>query len=157
MLNAITRRWITSTAKGNFWRIASYYDLEDLIQDGYMVYFKIIKLYPNAQPAQTLRLFQRSYINHIHNLAKRAHKIDVTLLEETNSPRCEYSDLVRTIREAPEIVRKVLISLACKPYREHRIRADKTRQTTNELLCQLSGISPIVDARSAVVNYLTEK
>lgn len=157
MLNDRTRRWITTTAKENFWRVASYYDLEDLVQDGYLVYFRIHKIYPQAEPAQLLRLFQRSYINHIHNLAKRARRIEITVLEEQDHPLCEFSELIRTIMEAPETIRKILTSLACKPYREHRIRADRTRQTTSELMCQLAGIPSTTNAHAAVVNYLTEK
>jgi hypothetical protein len=39
------RGFIVNTAKENYWRVAAWYDLEDLIQDGYMCYYKCRQRY----------------------------------------------------------------------------------------------------------------
>jgi len=35
--------WMIKTAKNNLWKMGSWYELDDLIQEGYLVYFKCVK------------------------------------------------------------------------------------------------------------------
>jgi hypothetical protein len=64
---------------------------------------------------------------------------------------------VRTVAEAPELVRKTIVALASKQVPKHRIRYDNTRQTTSEMLCRLIGIEPTTNVHSLLINYLKEK
>jgi hypothetical protein len=87
------RKWITSTARREHWRI-SWYSLEDLIQDGYLCYAKCKRAYLKHryrpdQPNPLLRdmelsmhptkdakntfmnLVQRTFMNHIYTLSKK--------------------------------------------------------------------------------------
>lgn len=158
MTNTATRRWIFATAKKNLWRVTAHHDIDDLIQDAFLVYVRIQRRYPDATPAQQLRLFQRSYLNHIHNLARQVSKSRAVSLDlvETQPP-CEFSHLMRTISEAPDIVRKVIVALATKQVPKYRVRHDNTRQTTSELMCRMIGIEPTVNVHSLLINYLKEK
>lgn len=158
MVNTATRRWIIATARQNLWRVAAHNDIEDLVQDGFLVYVRIQKRYPNVTPAQRLRLFQRSYLNHIHNLARQSSRSKAESIDAIEiHPPCEFSDLVRTVAEAPELVRKTIVALASKQVPKHRIRYDGTRQTTSEMMCRLIGIEPTINVHSLLINYLKEK
>lgn len=46
-LDAGMRGWIASTAKKNYWRVSEWYELEDLVQDGYLCYYKCWNRYKN--------------------------------------------------------------------------------------------------------------
>lgn len=73
------RAWLARTARKNYWRVSDWYDLDDLIQDGYWHWYRIINKYPYiTKPRMTrnarriiMGLFQRTYTNHLHDLAKR--------------------------------------------------------------------------------------
>ncbi len=158
MVNAATRGWIIATARRNLWRVAPHHDIDDLIQDALLVYVRIQRRYPEATTAQRLRLFQRSYENHLHNLARQVSKSKAISLDliETHPP-CEFSNLMYAISEAPDIVRKTIVALATKQVPKHRVRNDNTRQTTSELMCRLIGIEPTVNVHSQLINYLKEK
>lgn len=71
------RIWIKKTAEKNFWRVCRWYDLDDLIQDGYMCYARTRTRYPDlikppliyGQKARFVSMFKRIYLNEIHDLA----------------------------------------------------------------------------------------
>lgn len=105
------RGWLKTTAVAEHWRVASWYDVDDLIQDGYICYIKCRDRYTFSPPMipgyQDLRvrygrepnktqrqhfmsLVQRSFRNHIHTLScKYPTKVEQPL-----------SDMVR--EEAPD-------------------------------------------------------
>jgi hypothetical protein len=69
--------WIVNEARRNYWRVARWYDLADLVQDGYLAYAKCKARYGhlfNNPPTKDERkwfmaLVQRTYHNHIYDLA----------------------------------------------------------------------------------------
>jgi len=94
------KRWIYATARQNHWRVARWYDLEDLIQDGFLAYqkcyVKYARLVRKRKPTKEDRrnfmaLVQTTYLNYIHDLAKKRgslHKVQeipVTDLVHENS------------------------------------------------------------------------
>jgi len=81
------RAWLLKTARENFWRVSSWYDLDDLVQDGFLCYQRTIAKYEErdyvtktgvvTKKSRRVRsrkhimsLFQRTYINHINDLSK---------------------------------------------------------------------------------------
>lgn len=79
-LDPATRGWIVNMARANFWRVASWYDLEDLVQDGYLCYYKCWNRYTfltcknHPLPDDKKRfmaLVKAAFTNHITNLANR--------------------------------------------------------------------------------------
>jgi hypothetical protein len=78
LLDAGMKGWIFTIAKSNFWRVAYWYEFQDLIQDGYLCYAKCRARYGQFAHGGTptkeerkwfMALVQRAYINHITDLA----------------------------------------------------------------------------------------
>lgn len=87
--------WLTTTARAEYWRVASWYSVDDLIQDGYICYCKCRDRYTlalpeagerpdgykhqnlftdNPTPVQRkhfMALVQRAFFNHIYTLSTR--------------------------------------------------------------------------------------
>jgi hypothetical protein len=88
-LDAALRGWIVNTAHKEHWRMASWYSVDDLIQDGYVCYCKCRERYKPEQhilrdhkelgcgPTKQHRrwfmaLVQAAFYNHIMTLAARS-------------------------------------------------------------------------------------
>jgi DNA-directed RNA polymerase specialized sigma24 family protein len=64
------RRWLHKTARQHYWRVASYIDLDDLVQDGYLTWHRVVTKYADVESrAQLMALFKRVYNMHLHDLA----------------------------------------------------------------------------------------
>lgn len=69
-LDDIMERWITSYARRNLWRVASWYEIEDLIADGYLVFSQCRNKYGYVtERRHFMSLFKRCYFNHIIDLS----------------------------------------------------------------------------------------
>lgn len=88
------RGFIASTARKEHWRVASWYDFDDLMQDGYVVYCKCRDKYrtpargdrgaqyksrdrdmtPKEEQRQFMAFFQRAYYNYIYSLASKHNR-----------------------------------------------------------------------------------
>lgn len=150
------RGWLFRTARDQFWRVAVWYDLDDLVQDGYFTYYRVQKFYPDVvDRPHIMRLFQISYMNHIHTLAKLARRTNATevpaaevdpfILETITED--ELATLYTLMAQAPQAVQAALRLYSTKDGRRrlrstYRIRKDGTRETLNERLCRLTGFDP---------------
>jgi hypothetical protein len=81
------RHWLLRTAKLNLWRVATFYDLSDLIQDGCLVWCKVTSKYERQagttlKRAHLMALFKRSYMNHLHDLANERTKLQEVLVSD---------------------------------------------------------------------------
>lgn len=160
--------WLINTAKKNFWRVATWYDLKDLINDGYLCYYTVIERYPHAtEPEHIMSLFKRTYINHITDLANRSSRqVDcieacLNFTEESQinafieSYACDFSSLLQTILEAPQVVAEAIKAYIADPdiFAPLESYADRTRETNNARLCKRTG-RDVPDLRELVRNYL---
>lgn len=159
--------WLFRTARKNFWRVADWYDIDDLIQDGYMCYYRVLDRYQDVHDKpHVMRLFQVTYINHIHDLSKKKTKqLDVPLSAtlhlhaHLNSHDRDYSHeydkvcadagMIEVPPSCPVsgILGKLLAALnsedeIIKLQSPFRVRLDGTRETLNDRLCALIGIDP---------------
>jgi hypothetical protein len=76
-----TKSWLLGTCSKHYWRVAAYYDLDDLIQEGMLVYHRTEVRYNeegrhaeqkrNKSHSYMVSTFKRSFINHIHDLANK--------------------------------------------------------------------------------------
>jgi hypothetical protein len=89
-LDAGVKGWIFNTARANYWRVASWYELEDLIQDGYLCFAKCRARFKTDRvdlPAEEMRTFmgylERAFLNHITDLANK----------RTSTPESPVADL----------------------------------------------------------------
>lgn len=70
------RGWIIKYAKKNYWRVASWYDLEDLIQDGLLAYALCRQKYGHRVENRRhfMSLVQVVFANHVTDLANARTK-----------------------------------------------------------------------------------
>ena len=74
------RHWLVKTARANYWRVSSWVELDDLIQDGYVLWFRLIEHYDEVTELKhMMSLFQRSYTNYLHDLSKFRTRDVVTI------------------------------------------------------------------------------
>lgn len=156
--------WMYKTAKKNFWRVSGLCDFDDLVQEGHYCYALIRKKYPDvSDAAHLMRLFQTTFINHIHWLSNTATKQGVRLgaTREDALPKeelCSDAEMFRLIAEAPAAVGALLKNVISDPKKLkalYRTRLDGTRETMNERFCAIVGVDPKDhDLRGALYNYL---
>lgn len=75
------RGYIVNTAKREFWKMAEWYELDDLIADGYLCYYRCRSRYlPTIQRCEPkfagqrkwlMALVKRAFFNHISTLASK--------------------------------------------------------------------------------------
>jgi hypothetical protein len=172
--------WLYKTARDHFWRVQRWYDLNDLIQDGFIHYWRVTRKYPEAERPQIMSLFKVTYINHIHDLAKNRSKIDECLVLDQPGSREEgmalsEADAFDTIRNdegseaetavlianAPAAVKAVLTVLASQsgrrkvrsPYRFLRGTPSFARETNNQKWSRLTGLPEGTDFEGIFRDY----
>jgi hypothetical protein len=146
------RKWLFKTAYKNFWRVHHYMDVDDLIQEGYVQYARVIARYPEAtDAAHIMRLFQIMYTQRLNILATQRTRereiIDEIELQSFDSFEPEGGTLQALIAQAPAPVAALIKLLqsdnGCKRLRAaYRRRRTGERETTNERLCRLVGLDP---------------
>ena len=172
-MDAGAKGWLLKTIRANFWRVATYYDFEDLVQEGYWIYYKIVARYTEVKTkSQLMALFKVSFINHLHTLAnKRTQAGEILLcdilyeetetwfLEKITPPQPDASLFNHLLLNAPEPVKKVLLLFSSesslkKLRREYKINRRGHRETFNERLCKLTGQDPkAVDLPEMIKGY----
>jgi hypothetical protein len=170
------KRWLWKTARQQYWRVASWIELDDLVSDGYLHYYRVLRKYPQVTDRpHIMRLFQITYINHIHNLAKqRTRQVDRSMAdtlvmregdEETRLADQSLSEdslgpLWAALVAAPQLLQELLKAMGrvdSGPVMRaaYRVKKDGTRETVNERLCRMVGVRPeSVDLASMLRSYL---
>lgn len=69
--NEYVERYIHATARRHMWKMNHYYDLEDLIQDGFLCWYKVCDKYADDvdRSKHLMALFKTTFLNHIHRVA----------------------------------------------------------------------------------------
>ena len=160
------QRWMRKVAHSNYWRVADWYDVADLLQDGWMCWQIVLTRYPKVRDSHHLtRLFQTTYVNYIHKLAnRRTATPEQTLAMEQDYARAEqllidnHAELMTFLAEAPPPVRHLLRAIDADPAllaRPLRRTANGRRESTNSWLCSLIGLNPeAIDLATMLNGYL---
>lgn len=137
------RQWVARTARANLWRVQNHYDVDDLIQEGYLCYLNVRRRYPDVHnPAHIMRLTQITFTNRIHDLARRKGvEREVMITESIRSGGRSESEGSILTPSAPDYIRR-FIQLAAEsaerlrtPYTTHA--KGKGRETTHRHICRL--------------------
>ena len=170
--------WMVRYARANMWRVPAYYTLEDLIQDGYVQFYRCCHRYGATEPRHFMALFKRCYSNHITDLAneRTATKaetslsdlgvVDDTAFYERAAGQDDLSAIATLLVGAPKEVVDVLRMFTTDAARALREPYDQggrrkrgqvhARETTNERWCRLLGYDPNeVDLPDLVRSFLT--
>lgn len=168
--------WLITVSADHFWRVERWYDFEDLLHDGVMVWYRVVEKYETetgrvrSRP-HIMRLFKVAFLNHLHTLSKERTIANVELkaADQTTAddpwaiiaaPE-DLSAYDRMIVEAPLVLQPLLTTLLYGPpsrmmQSEYRVNADGTRPTTNSRLCKLVGVDPDqFDLATELRSYLT--
>lgn len=126
-LDSGMRGWLINKAKAEYWRMAGWYSLEDLAQDGLVCYLKCKRAYPDlanienptkGQRKWFMSLVQTTFHNHIMTLGgkfaigKEDTVPDVSSvddrggsLESLMPPQLEEASVIFALRNAPAEIR----------------------------------------------------
>lgn len=144
-------RWMKRVARDQYWRVAPWISLDDLIQDGYLCWYIVRNKYPDVEShANRMALFKRVFNNHLHNLANaRTSHPETALAQEEletklDAQPCQLAEMMTMIAEAPAKVRGILKKLIADPtcLRDTYRTDGLIRETFNERLCRLAGVNP---------------
>lgn len=159
--------FVNRIARANFWRVASWYDFDDLAQDGAVIWYRVGRQYPHiSDPRHLMSIFKMAYTQHIHDLSKRATRQRELEVAEDDAP--ELGDdpprydpaLIELIVHAPASVKAVILAMLEAPGERlratYRRRMDGTRETTSERLASLADLSmDTPDLVAAIRSYLS--
>jgi len=157
-LDRPAKLWIAKCARRHFHRMPSYYELCDLIQDGYWLWYQLLNRprYRNlTDKPQVMNLFKMAYMSWIHDLSKErqhatrktgeawgihhfAQQYNMAAEDLANIPdesnECDYREFVATM---PKPIHDAINSeLSGEPV----YNGDGTRETTTEKESRLLSI-----------------
>lgn len=160
------RQWLLRTARSNLWRVATFYDLGDLIQDGCLVWCKVVNRY-EVQAGRVrkrkhlMALFKRSYMNHLHDLASDRSRLDERLVSDLiagSATTSEYDIWDRYVKAPLDELAHAQLLVEMEPVakqailimesdegvrllrRPRRRTVTRPSETTADRLCQMMGI-----------------
>lgn len=154
------RGWVVNTAKRNYWRVAAWHELEDLIQEGMLAYAICSVRYASTveNKSHFMALVKTAYLHRIADLANaRTRTMEIALsqivaegkddeaLELLSGVTFPEAEMVACLLSAPREVRAYLAAISDpdvakrlrSPYRK---RLDGTRETTKERMSRVIGM-----------------
>lgn len=147
-LDAGIRGWLVNTAKKNLWRVPPWYDLNDLIQEGYICYSNCnLKYGRDLTPSHFMALVKVSYIHQLHDLANLRTRNAAELMLPLDSPAFsravpEESTFFTLLKQLPGELQELITILLNDAKDIPMLREGRDRETTNEYLCRLIGVDP---------------
>lgn len=154
------------TARREHWRVSHWMDLDDLFQDGFMCWYRVIRRYERVAHGSSkhrMALFKRVFMNHIHDLSKRRSRLPEVHFEDLPpdvADALNYPATQDLYGAAPPLVKLGLTVLMAPAHARslrslYRVRVDTTRETFNERLCRLAGLDPrTIDLIGEIRYYL---
>lgn len=161
LLDAGVRGLIVNMATKNFWKVASWYELDDLIQDGYMCYAKVRRAYPKIKEVRHLTaLFKTTFSRFIIDLAAKKRLGEELVLSQMAAPDSDGSQELESLLGSQPEEQTAMVLLHSMPselralwrflrsedgrtrLRQPRRKVAGVRETTNEHLCRLLGFDP---------------
>lgn len=147
-------KWACSFIHRNNWRCDHIHDFDDLLQDAYLTYLKIVKRYPRViEPAHFMALFKTAMIYQMHDKARyvkaknvrHADVLDFDLLCNKLIGDENAGYLSITVNNAPVQLRHALSVFENTPEalrRAPRNTPKKYRENLNMKLSRILGMNP---------------
>jgi len=145
--------WTVNYTRRNLWRVIPLHDFEDLVQDGFFRFLVCVERYPEVvDPPHFMRLYQRAFTNHIHDLADArgrsgtvAADVNLDLIPDSHAAS-DFAEVEMRLKleGAPAPLLQLLASLRELPddlLEFARDRASGARETTEERLQRLARCS----------------
>ena len=168
--------WIVKHATKNFWRVADWYDLDDLVQDGLLCAYKCKDRYGepgvDIDPPHFMSLVKTTFHRHIAELLRHSRgeqeityrigdaageMTETDFLDRKAEPVEPMQDLVALIAGMPEALRKAVMLYINDPRKlRRRSRLDGDEETEAQLLKRLVGFPVRLDFETELRSYLWE-
>lgn len=178
--------WIYNHSRKNYWRVAAWYDIDDLIHDGLVCAYKCREEYgTDLDPKHFASLVRTTFYNHIGELIRKKRAVDDPSVgfadignwggvqhgrQNVAQSEAEGMDKLRIaadaiediglmIAEMPAHLRKAVTLLLNSPekFRRLRQRLDGTVETLSEKLGQLVGWDVSKDFETELRAYIWER
>ena len=149
------KKWMIGYARRNYWRVATWMDLDDLIQDGYYAWVEVCWRYPAIidQPAQIMSMFKLCFADKITDLSRGKTKqqddarSDIVDVFDGPEMAVDPSNFNLLLAKAPKVVKDTIELLTSdrmkdelnKPYERD---ANGRRETLNQRICRLLNLDP---------------
>lgn len=160
---------IVNIARKEFWKVASYYEFDDLVADGYLCYYKCRKnlharlrvAHPTKDQRKEVQAFvTRAFYNHISTLASKrmgVHEQPVSaLVGETETAtqfwdklvqQPEQASMLALVTNAPAEIKQLVTLLVSDgldllKFDRKRVGRRSLRETNNEFYCRILGKDP---------------
>lgn len=159
--------WIKNHAARNHWRMAGWYDLDDLVQDGVMVAYKCRERYgTELDPPHFMALVKKAFFSHIGQLLRdgRPEHAVTDRIGDLSGERTEASFLDSVASEDPMQEFRVLLAEMPKSLRNAaslilqgrrpRAHLDGRDETEAEWLERLAGLPRRHDFAEELRKYL---
>lgn len=170
--------WATNYLRKNHWRVASWIEFEDLLQDARHKYLECERRYGKTAEngKHFMSLFKRCLTTHFADLSNAWTLERECILPPPEDPEMrelqisqivgeiEHPGFLRaTLHDPPAEVVELLWALELTPeifhdrmLRFRRYRGKSIRETTNQWLCRLLGFDPdVTNVRATVIEYFS--
>jgi len=162
--------WIVNHATKNFWRVADWYELDDLIQDGLMVAYKCRERYgEKLDPPHFMALVKTAFYRHIAELLRHSRlEEDITSLAgdlagtwETETAYLDKHaepvegdfDFVALLSEMPKSLQKAVVAVLTK---HPRIQLDGMNESLAHWLKRVANFPLRFDFEETLKAYLAK-
>lgn len=174
--------WTWNHAKQNYWRVAAFYDFDDLVQDGLMVCYKCLSEYgvPGIEidAPNFMALVKSSFYNHIGDLLRKNRGVvEITIhagdlssvLSESDAldrvaipDDVSEHDFAMLLADLPEHLRAVvelfLKDDTAKQLRKSlRVRLGQPSETMSDRLVKMAGFPTYLDFETELRAFLWER
>lgn len=134
------RGWLFKTARREFWRVAGFYEFDDLLQEGYMCWWRCKRNYPLSRPHQIMGYFKIAFHNELNRMSAKRAKAKWLEYSDQVPDVMDYSAaVVELLAMAPQTVKQARGKLAAdeRMQRPYRRRRDGTRERTDERIARI--------------------
>jgi len=165
--------WIHNHARKNYWRVAAYYEMDDLIADGLMCAYKVRDRYETGRKIlddkHFMALVKTTFCNHIGDLLRRRRAVNdssihladmaedetaaLDLLSSSDLGEAEFSTM---LNDMPEHLRRVVeLYLRCPEKIRQRMRERlRDRETMPERLKRLANFPEELDFETELRSFI---
>ena len=162
--------WIVNHATSNYWRVADWYELDDLIQDGLVKAYQCQQKYGADQdPPLFMAQVKKAFYRHITDLLRDsrpeqactsrvgdvAGELDETAYLDRHAPSVDGDfDLAALIAEMPPSLRKAC-ALMVDRTKHPRVHLELEDETESHWLKRLAGFPLRHDFETVLRDYLS--
>lgn len=160
--------WARKFLYKNKWRCDPILDADDLLQDAYIVYLKVVDRYPEVrEPAHFMSLYQTTLRNEVHTWARQMEdRRGVAVNVEADAPEyTNWGHVAASLSKAPDELKRVLhifensqllAELQYEPKRKRFSRKNLVpRENLNAKLSRLAGLDCNYDVLTALREMFT--